>query len=80
MLYPALPPAPPVISITLQPEQVIERKITEKQLFSERLKIIAEAALENSTNDIASKAQKSELSLEQEEIDFLDGQIDLAEQ
>ncbi|PLZ12642.1 Cna B-type [Fischerella thermalis WC114] len=80
MLYPALPPAPPVISITLQPEQVIERKITEKQLFSEQLKIIAEAALENSTNDIASKAQKSELSLEQEEIDFLDGQIDLAEQ
>ncbi|PMB44937.1 Cna B-type, partial [Fischerella thermalis CCMEE 5205] len=80
MLYLALPPVPPVISITLQPEQVIERKITEKQPFSEQQKIIAEAALENSNNDIASKVQKSELSLEQEEIDFIDGQLDLAEQ
>lgn len=80
MLYPALPPAPPVLSITLQPEQVIERKITEKQLLSEQRKIIAEATLENSNNDIASKAQKSELSLEQEELEFLDHQLELADQ
>jgi outer membrane usher protein FimD/PapC len=80
MLYPALPPVPPAISIAIQSNEIVNQLFTEKQALPEQSKFIAEAASEHSGNATAAKAQNIDSLLEEKQPDYLNNQLELATQ
>ncbi len=78
MLYPALPPAPSVIPIVLQSNQVVEQRLIEKQPVSEQPQNTAESTSENGDNATAAKAQGLDSSLEQIQSDYASDRLELA--
>ncbi|MFB2773354.1 carboxypeptidase regulatory-like domain-containing protein [Pelatocladus sp. BLCC-F211] len=83
MLYPpALPPAPPIISIAIQSDQAVTQLFLEKEKpsFSKQSQLIAEVVAENSGKTTTAKAQTLNSSLKHKETDYLNHQIKLSTQ